>query len=103
MPPRPALWPAQYADAANRSYTGTAGAHEPTLDWTRSVKGDLGAAVAWGPTATWRPTRRRRAAVTDGVGERFTAGKRWCTRLIQGGGLRALFDGFDNLTSVSPA
>ena len=28
-------WPAQYADAANRSYTGTAGASELTLQWSR--------------------------------------------------------------------
>ena len=33
-------WPAQYADAANSSYTPAAGAHELQLDWTRSVKGE---------------------------------------------------------------
>ena len=41
-------WPAQYADAANSSYTGTPGAHDLRLDWTRSVKGSLDAAVALG-------------------------------------------------------
>ena len=41
-------WPAQYADAANRSYTPTAGATTLALQWTRSVKGELGAAAALG-------------------------------------------------------
>ena len=41
-------WPAQYADAANSSFTSTGGASELTLSWSRSVKGELGAAAALG-------------------------------------------------------
>jgi hypothetical protein len=41
-------WPAQYGDASNRSYEPTAGADALRLEWTRSVKGDLLAAVALG-------------------------------------------------------
>ena len=41
-------WPAQYGDAANSSYTDVAGADALELEWTRSVKGDVGAAVALG-------------------------------------------------------
>src|SRR5690349_6401249 len=43
-------WPAQYGDAANSSYTDVAGSEALRLDWTRSVKGDLGAQVALGST-----------------------------------------------------
>ena len=41
-------WPAQYGNAANSSYSGVAGAEALHLKWSRSVKGDLGAAVALG-------------------------------------------------------
>ena len=64
-------WPAQYGDAANSSYTGLAGANALKLDWTRSVKGELGAAVALGSRRLpggQRPDRGRLLA--DGVGER---------------------------------
>lgn len=39
-------WPAQYADAANSSYTATDGATKLSLQWTRSVKGSLAAGPA---------------------------------------------------------
>ncbi|EUA88388.1 pyrrolo-quinoline quinone domain protein [Mycobacterium ulcerans str. Harvey] len=43
----PALgWPAQYGDAANSSYTTTAGSSKLALKWTRSVKGSLAAGPA---------------------------------------------------------
>ena len=42
-------WPAQYGDAANSSSRPTAGADQRCgSEWTRSVKGDLAAAVALG-------------------------------------------------------
>ena len=41
-------WPAQYGDAANSSYSDVAGAEALELEWSRSVKGDLGAAAAMG-------------------------------------------------------
>ena len=39
-------WPAQYGDAANSSFVAADGADTLTLEWSRSVKGYLGAAVA---------------------------------------------------------
>ena len=39
-------WSAQYADAANSSYTTTSGANKLSLQWTRSVKGSLAAGPA---------------------------------------------------------
>ncbi len=97
-------WPAQYADAANRSYTGTAGAHELTLDWTRSVKGDLGAAVALGSDGYLAANAQTAGGCSLMVWENGNHGRqRWCTRLIQGGGFAgALFDGFDNLYVGQP-
>ena len=41
-------WAAEYGDAANSSYAGVAGAEALNLEWTRSVKGELAAAVALG-------------------------------------------------------
>ena len=41
-------WPAQYADAANSSYTTAAGADALKLQWSRSVKGSLFASIALG-------------------------------------------------------
>ena len=97
-------WPAQYADAGNRSYTGTAGAHELTLDWTRSVKGDLGAAVALGSDGYLAANAQTAGGCSLMVWENDNRGRqRWCTRLIQGGGFAgALFDGFDNLYVGQP-
>ena len=41
-------WSAQYGDAANSSYTSAAGAEALTLEWSRSVKGELAAQAAGG-------------------------------------------------------
>ncbi len=97
-------WPAQYADAANSSYTATAGARELKLDWTRSVKGDLGAAVALGSGGYLAANAQTAGGCSLMVWENDNHGRqRWCTRLIQGGGFAgALFDGFDNLYVGQP-
>ena len=41
-------WAAQYADAANTSYSPVDGAQALAPDWERSVKGELGAQAALG-------------------------------------------------------
>ena len=53
-------WPAQYGDAGNSSYTGVAGADALKLEWTRSVKGEFGAAVALGSGSIWPSMPRPR-------------------------------------------
>lgn len=100
-------WPAQYGDAANSSYTEVAGSEALRLDWTRSVKGDLGAQVALGSTGATKYLAAN--AQTAGgcslmVWESDNHGRqRWCTRLWQGGGLSSpLIDGFDNLYVGQP-
>ena len=56
-------WPAQYGNAANSSYTDVAGAENLELEWSRSVKGDLGAhGGARLRDGIWRPTGRPRPA-----------------------------------------
>lgn len=100
-------WPAQYADAANSSYTATEGAAALRLEWTRSVKGELGAQVALGSTGATKYLAAN--AQTAGgcslmVWESDNGGRqRWCGRLWQGGGLSGpLFDSFDNLYVGQP-
>ncbi|WP_424386981.1 PQQ-binding-like beta-propeller repeat protein [Mycolicibacter algericus] len=97
-------WPAQYADAANSSNTATAGATDLQLDWTRSVKGELGAGPAVGAHG-WLVLN---AQTEDGCSlmqwENAEHGRqRWCTRLHQGGGFFGpLIDGFDNVYVGQP-
>lgn len=101
----PALgWPAQYADAANSSYTPAAGAASLKLGWTRSVKGDLGAAVALGSDGYLAANAQTAGGCSLMVWENDNNGRqRWCTRLVQGGGFAgALFDGFDNVYVGQP-
>ena len=100
-------WAAQYADAANSSYVDVSGANALRLDWTRSVKGSLGAQVALGSTGATNYLAAN--AQTAGgcslmVWEADNKGRqRWCSRLWQGGGLSGpLFDGFDNLYVGQP-
>jgi outer membrane protein assembly factor BamB len=100
-------WAAQYGDAANSSYADVSGAKTLRLDWTRSVKGSLGAQVALGSTGATNYLAAN--AQTAGgcslmVWEADNQGRqRWCTRLWQGGGLSGpLFDGFDNLYVGQP-
>lgn len=97
-------WPAQYADAANSSNTATAGATDLQLDWSRSVKGELGAGPALGAHG-WLVLN---AQTEDGCSlmqwENAEHGRqRWCTRLHQGGGFFGpLIDGFDNVYVGQP-
>ena len=97
-------WPAQYADAANSSYTPVSGAGTLTAGWTRSVQGDLGAAVALSSRSYLAANAQSAAGCSLMVWENDNNGRqRWCTRLIQGGGFAgALFDGFDNLYVGQP-
>lgn len=102
---RPAdSWAAQYGDAANSSYTDTSGAEALTLDWSRSVKGDLAAQVALGAGSYLAVNAQTPAGCSLMVWEYDnSARQRWCTRLVQGGGLTSpLIDGFDNVYIGQP-
>jgi outer membrane protein assembly factor BamB len=100
-------WSAQYADAANSSYTPTPGAQALKLAWSRSVKGSLYSAPALG--AGGASSYLAVNAETAGgcslmVWEDDNNGRqRWCTRLILGGGFASpLFDQFDNVYIGQP-
>jgi outer membrane protein assembly factor BamB len=97
-------WPAQYADAANRSYTSTAGASALELAWNRSVKGELGAAAALGGDGYVAVNGQTAGGCSLMVWENDNNGRqRWCTRMVLGGGFTSpLFDGFDNLFIGQP-
>ncbi len=97
-------WPAQYADAANSSYTSTAGARDLSLAWSRSVKGELGTGVALGSGGYLAANAQSAGGCSLMVWENDNDGRqRWCTRLIQGGGFAgALFDGVGNLYVGQP-
>jgi len=97
-------WPAQYGDAGNTSYTGLAGADALELEWTRSVKGELGSAVVLGSNQYLAVNAQTPAGCSLMVWETDNHGRqRWCTRLWQGGGFSSpLFDGFDNLYVGQP-
>lgn len=97
-------WPAQYGDAANSSYTDVAGAEALELKWSRSVKGDIGAAVALGSRPYLAVNAQTPAGCSLMVWEADNnARQRWCTRLWQGGGSSSpLWDGFDNLYVGQP-
>jgi outer membrane protein assembly factor BamB len=97
-------WPAQYGDAANSSYSGVAGAENLKLEWSRSVKGDLGASVAMGSGQYLAVNAQTPAGCSLMVWESDNnARQRWCTRLWQGGGSSSpLWDGFDNLYIGQP-
>ena len=97
-------WPAQYGDAANSSYADVVGADALNLEWTRSVKGDLAAAVALGSGHYLAVNAQTPAGCSLMVWEvDNNARQRWCTRLWQGGGFSSpLFDGFDNVYVGQP-
>ncbi len=97
-------WPAQYGDAANSSYTTTAGAQALQLDWTRSVKGELGAGPALGAGGWLVLNAQTRDGCSLMEWENDNRGRqRWCTRLHQGGGFFGpLIDGFDNVYVGQP-
>jgi outer membrane protein assembly factor BamB len=97
-------WPAQYGDAANSSYTATAGATKLALQWTRSVKGSLAAGPALGGRGWLALNAQTPAGCSLMEWENNDNGRqRWCVRLVQGGGVGGpLFDGFDNLYVGQP-
>lgn len=97
-------WSAQYADAANSSYTATAGAEKLKLTWSRSVKGSLFASVALGSSNYLAANGQTAAGCSLMVWEHDNNGRqRWCTRLVLGGGFASpLFDKFDNLYMGQP-
>ena len=97
-------WSAQYADAANSSYTATDGAATLALDWTRSVKGELGAAAAIGGDGYLALNGQTAGGCSLMVWENDNKGRqRWCTRMVLGGGFSSpMFDGFDNLYIGQP-
>src|ERR1700737_2912697 len=97
-------WPAQYADAANSSYTTTDGASALRLQWSRSVKGSLYAAVALGDGDYLGANAQTAAGCSLMVWEFDNNGRqRWCTRLVLGGGFASpLFDKFDNVYVGQP-
>ena len=97
-------WAAQYADAANSSYSPAAGADALRLEWIRSVKGELGAQVALGSGNYLAVNGQTAGGCSLMVWETNNhARQRWCTRLVQGGGIASpLFDGFGNLYIGQP-
>ncbi|MET0698398.1 MAG: PQQ-binding-like beta-propeller repeat protein [Mycobacterium sp.] len=97
-------WPAQYGDAANSSYTPTAGAEALTLAWSRSVKGSLGAGAAVGSGSYLAVNGQTAGGCSLMVWENDNHGRqRWCTRMILGGGFASpLIDGFDNVYIGQP-
>ncbi len=97
-------WSAQYADAENSSYTATEGASTLAAGWSRSVKGDLGAAAALGGDGYLAVNGQTSGGCSLMVWENDGKGRqRWCTRMVLGGGFASpLFDGFDNLYIGQP-
>ncbi|AQA01117.1 pyrrolo-quinoline quinone [Mycobacterium sp. MS1601] len=97
-------WSAQYGDAANSSYVAAQGPSELTFDWTRSVKGELGAAVALNGDSDLAANAQTTAGCSLMTWESDNDGRqRWCIRLVQGGGFAGpMFDGFSNLYVGQP-
>ncbi len=99
-------WSAQYADAANSSYTATSGSETLKLQWSRSVKGSLFASVALGASDThYLAANAQTAGGCSLMVWEFdnNARQRWCARLVLGGGFASpLFDKFDNLYVGQP-
>ncbi len=97
-------WPAQYADARNSGFSPTEGASDLRLDWSRSVKGELGAGAALGADGYLAVNGQTAGGCSLMVWENDNSGRqRWCTRMVLGGGFSSpLFDGFDNLYIGQP-
>lgn len=97
-------WSAQYADARNSSYSATEGPSTLAPGWSRSVKGELGAAAALGGDGYLAVNGQTAGGCSLMVWENDNRGRqRWCTRMVLGGGFTSpLFDGFDNLYLGQP-
>ena len=100
----PKGWPAEYANAANSSYSAVPGARSLELKWTRSVKGSLFTQAALGETGYAALNAQTPAGCSLMVWEYDNNGRqRWCNRLMQGGDFAgALFDAFDNVYVGEP-
>jgi len=97
-------WSAQYGDAANSSYVRSRGPEALRLEWSRSVKGELGAQVALSADNRLAVNAQTAGGCSLMVWEADNnARQRWCTRLVLGGGWSSpLFDGFDNVYIGQP-
>jgi outer membrane protein assembly factor BamB len=97
-------WAAQYADAANSSYSPAAGAQALAPEWERSVKGELGAQAAMSSGSYLAVNGQTADGCSLMVWETDNnARQRWCSRLWQGGAMSSpLFDDFDNLYIGQP-
>ena len=97
-------WAAQYADAGNSSYSPVNAADTLRLEWTRSVKGDLAAQVALSSDNELAVNGQTAGGCSLMVWETDNyARQRWCTRVVQGGGMASpLFDDFGNLYIGQP-
>ncbi|MGB3326165.1 MAG: PQQ-binding-like beta-propeller repeat protein [Mycolicibacterium fortuitum] len=97
-------WSAQYRDAANSSYVRSRGPEALRLEWSRSVKGELGAQVALSADNRLAVNAQTAGGCSLMVWEADNnARQRWCTRLVLGGGWSSpLFDGFDNVYIGQP-
>lgn len=104
MDAAPAMgWPAQYGNAANSSYTPTAGATKLAMHWTRSVKGSLTTGPALGARGFLALNAQTPGGCSFMEWEVNNGRQRWCSRLLQGGGFGGpLFDAFDNLYVGQP-
>ncbi len=74
------------------------------MEWSRSVKGELGAQVALSADNRLAVNAQTAAGCSLMVWEADNnARQRWCTRLVLGGGWSSpLFDGFDNVYVGQP-
>lgn len=97
-------WSAQYGGADNSSYSPTSGSDALRLEWRRSVKGALAAQVVLGSAGYLAANAQTDGGCSLMLWEADNkARQRWCTRLVQGGGLSSpLFDGFDNVYIGQP-
>ncbi|NOQ56454.1 PQQ-binding-like beta-propeller repeat protein [Mycolicibacterium fortuitum] len=97
-------WSAQYGDAANSSFVRSRGPEALRLEWSRSVKGELGAQVALSADNRLAVNAQTAGGCSLMVWEADNnARQRWCTRLVLGGGWSSpLFDGFDNVYIGQP-
>ena len=79
--------------------------HQLTLQWSRSVKGELGAAPALGSTGYLAVNGQTAGGCSLMVWENNNNGRqRWCTRMVLGGGFASpCSTGSTTSTSASPA
>ena len=101
--PRPG-WSAQYGDAANSSYTTTAGARRSRWTGAGRSKASSAPPPRWAQSSYLAANGQTAGGCSLMVWENDNDGRqRWCTRMVLGGGFASpLFDGFDNLYVGQP-